>query len=257
MKILTWNVNGLRSVYRSGFLDFVAREKPDIFCLQETKIQVGQLAKLETPRGYFLFANCAKRPGYSGVVIYLKRRCLTRGVKHLEKSIGLRRFDDEGRFLQLGFPKFILINLYLPHGSRDKSQLEYKLEVYHFLHKYLARLKKKPVIVFGDFNIAYQEIDLARPRENKNNIMFTPEERKQIDELIDIGFIDAFRVFHKEGGNYTWLTYFKNAREKGLGWRIDYCFISRPLLTHLKDAFILDKATLGSDHCPSGIELEF
>ena len=251
MKILTWNVNGLRNVYKNGFLNFVKKEKPDILCLQEIKAQPAQLEKLPIPAGYFLFFNCAQKKGYSGVAVYTKEK-----PEKIENQVGLAQFDTEGRFLKLKFSQFILVNLYLPHGARDKSKLGYKLATYRFLLKYLARLKNKSLLVVGDFNIAHKEIDLAKPKQNQNNIMFTPSERKQIGDLINMGFIDTFRVFHKEGGHYTWLTYFKNAREKGLGWRIDYCFVSKPLLPYLKDAFILPEITLGSDHCPSGISFD-
>lgn len=257
MKIITWNVNGIRNVYKNGFLGFVEKERPDILCLQEIKIQLEQLEKLKMPQGYFLFSNCAIKKGYSGVAVYMSGSCAKPDSAQTNSGWGLKRFDDEGRFLKLEFPKFTLINLYLPHGGRDKSQLGYKLEVYHFLLKYLEELKKKPAIVVGDLNVAHQEIDLARPRENKNNIMFTPEERKQIDKLVSLGFVDAFRVFRQEGGHYTWLTYFKTARERNLGWRIDYCFVSKQLLSCLKDAFIFPETILGSDHCPSGIKIDF
>lgn len=251
MKILTWNVNGLRSVYKKGFLDFVGKERPDILCLQEIKAQEGQLQKLPAPAGYFSFFNCAERKGYSGVAVFTKEN-----PQRVEDKIGLKRFDSEGRFLKLKFPQFTLMNLYLPHGARDKSQLGYKLDVYKFFLSYLAKLKNLPVVMIGDFNIAHQEIDLARPRENQNNIMFTLEERRQIDALINMGFADAFRVFHKGGGHYTWFGYLQNALAKGLGWRIDYCFVSKPLLKYLKDAFILKNISLGSDHRPSGIKID-
>ncbi len=252
MKILTWNVNGIRSVYRHGFLSFVEKERPDILCLQEIKIQPAQLKKLVIPKGYSMFFNCAQKPGYSGVAVFAKEK-----PERVEDKTGFAKFDQEGRFLKLTFPKFVLINLYFPHGGRQKENLDYKLGVYKFLLMRLARIKSKPLILAGDFNIAHKEIDLARSKQNQNNIMFTPSERKQIGDLINMGFIDTFRVFHKEGGHYTWLTYFKNARKKGLGWRIDYCFISKPLLPCLKDAFILSGISLGSDHCPTGIDLKF
>ena len=255
MKIITWNVNGLRSVWQKGFLAFVSQTKPDILCLQEIKIQPEQLEKLEVPKGYCLFSNCAQRKGYSGVAIYLNKSCARSHLAQIENSLGLDRFDDEGRFLQLKFPKFTLINLYLPHGGRQKENLDYKLKVYDFLLKRLARRKNRPLILAGDFNVAHQEIDLARPRQNQNNIMFTPAERKQLDDLITLGFIDTFRVLNPEGGHYTWWPYFADARKRNLGWRIDYCFVSKLLLPRLKKSFILSKV-LGSDHCPVGVELD-
>ncbi|MDP2926851.1 MAG: exodeoxyribonuclease III [bacterium] len=249
MKIITWNVNGIRSVYKKGFLNFIAKVKPDILCLQEIKIQPEQLEELTIPKGYHLFFNCAQKPGYSGVAVLTKEK-----PKLVEDKTGLVRFDQEGRFLKLTFSKFILINFYFPHGGRQKENLDYKLETYRFFLKYLNKIKNKHLILTGDFNIAHQEIDLARPKQNQNNIMFTSEERKQIDKLVGLGFVDAFRVFHKDGGHYTWWPYFALARQRNIGWRIDYCFISKPLLPRLKKTFILPEI-LGSDHCSAGIEL--
>ncbi|KKU18821.1 MAG: Exodeoxyribonuclease III [Candidatus Saccharibacteria bacterium GW2011_GWA2_46_10] len=250
MKVITWNVNGLRNVYKKRFLAFVAKIRPDILCLQEIKIQPEQLQKLTIPRGYHLFYDCAQKPGYSGVVVLTKEK-----PKRVEDKTGSVRFDQEGRFLKLTFPEFALINFYLPHGGRLKENLGYKLEVYRYFLKRLAKIKNRPLILAGDFNIAHREIDLARPKQNQNNIMFTSEERKQLDSLVDLGFVDTFRVFHQDGGHYTWWPYFANARERNLGWRIDYCFISQPLLSELKGAFILPRVG-GSDHCPAGIELK-
>jgi len=251
MRILTWNVNGIRSVYKKGFLDFVTKEKPEILCLQEIKIQPVQLKELVIPKGYSVFFNCALKPGYSGVAVFTKGK-----PQKVDCRIVLKRFDREGRFLKLVFPEFTLINFYFPHGGRQKENLNYKLEVYRFFLKYLARIKNKSLILVGDFNVAHQEIDLARPKNNKNNIMFTPAERRQIDALINLGFTDAFRVFHPKGGHYTWWPYFANARKRNLGWRIDYCFVSKALRLRLNKAFILPKVR-GSDHCPTGIELRW
>ena len=156
--------------------------------------------------------------------------------------------------LKLKYPDFTLVNFYIPHGGRQKENLSYKLEVYELLLNFLSKIKNQNVIVIGDFNIAHQEIDLARPKDNQKNIMFTPEERRKLDEIIELGFIDSFRIFNKKGGNYTWWPYFVDARERNLGWRIDYIFVSKPLWNKLKGAFIL-KDVYGSDHCPVGIEL--
>lgn len=250
MKIISWNVNGLRAVYKKGFLKWLKESQADIVCLQEIKIQIGQLLPgLIGPKDYYVYFNSATKPGYSGVAIYTKQKPLV-----IEKRMGMERFDQEGRMLKLEYPDFTLINLYLPHGGRGKENLDYKLEVYNCLLNYLKNLQNEKLILVGDFNIAHQEIDLARPKQNQNNIMFTPEERKQIDRIIELGFADTFRKFNKQAGHYTWWPYIANARERNLGWRIDYAFASKTLTPKLQNAFILNEVT-GSDHCPIGIEI--
>jgi exodeoxyribonuclease-3 len=245
-------VNGLRSVYQKGFLGWFYSVQPEIICLQEIKIQKEQLPEeFNNLTGYYSFFNFALKKGYSGVAVFSRSKPLA-----LTDKLGLERFDREGRFLRLNFPEFTLINIYLPHGSRQKENLPYKLEVYDHFLKYLGKLKNQKIILIGDFNIAHQEIDLARPKQNQKNIMFTPEERKQIDRIIDMGFLDAFRNFHQEGGHYTWWPYFANARARNLGWRIDYAFILGKLMPKLKNAFILPEVK-GSDHCPIGVEVNF
>lgn len=249
MKIVSWNVNGLRAVYKKGFLGWLEKSGADIVCLQETKAQEDQLDFfLKYPAGYFAYFSSAKRKGYSGVAVYAKKEPLI-----IKRSLGFTKFDGEGRVLHLEYADFSLINLYLPHGGRDKSKLVYKLKAYEYLFKFLKTVKK-PVISIGDFNIAHQEIDLARSKDNQKNIMFTPQERKQIDRLINMGFVDSFREFHQGGGYYTWWPYRLDARERNLGWRIDYCFISKNLVPKLKAGFILSQVK-GSDHCPVGIEI--
>jgi len=250
MKIISWNVNGIRAVYKRGFLKWLTKSRADIVCLQEIKAQAEQIpADLLKPKNYSACFNFAAKKGYSGVAVYTKQKPIS-----VEYKLGLKRFDQEGRILKLKYPKFTLINLYLPHGGRQKENLNYKLECYKVLLKYLKRIKSKNIILIGDFNIAHQEIDLARPRDNKNNIMFTPAERKQIDKLINLGFTDTFRKFNQKTGNYTWWPYFNNCRQRNLGWRIDYAFISNKLTPKLKKSFILNKVT-GSDHCPIGISV--
>ena len=250
MKILSWNVNGLRAVYKKGFLNWLKKSKADIICLQEIKAKEEQLPlEILEPKGYYAYFHPAKRKGYSGTAIFTKEK-----PKEIEKSLGFKKFDDEGRILEAVYKSFTLINLYLPHGGRRKENLEYKLEAYRKLIAYLKKNKKKRVILAGDFNIAHQEIDLARPKQNKNNIMFTQEERKQIDNILSLGFIDTFRKFNQKGKNYTWWPYFAKARERNLGWRIDYLFTSQSLASRLENAFIL-KEVMGSDHCPVGIRI--
>jgi exodeoxyribonuclease-3 len=250
MKIVSWNVNGLRAASKKGFLDWLKNEDADIVCLQEVKAREEQLAEaLLRPEGYCCFFNPAVKRGYSGVMVYSREK-----PKRVEKSLGHERFDSEGRILELTYPGFTLINLYLPHGGRDKSKLDYKLAVYDKLLRKLKRKSKEKLILIGDFNIAHTKIDLARPKGNLKNIMFTPEEREMLDRIIDCGYIDSFRVFNQEGGHYSWWPYGLNARPRNIGWRIDYCFVSKPLTKKLRDGFILPQVT-GSDHCPIGIKI--
>jgi exodeoxyribonuclease-3 len=254
MKIISWNVNGLRSTYKSGALDWLEKTNFEILCLQETKAQLLQLQQLPLQPvkflNYYAYFNSAGKKGYSGVAIYAKKKPLS-----IEYKLGMERFDKEGRILKLKYPNFTLINFYLPHGGRQKENLDYKLEVYDFLLKYLAKIKKQNLVLIGDFNVAHKNIDLTRPEQNKNNIMFTPEEREQIDKTIKLGFTDTFRKFHKKGGYYTWWVYHANARQRNLGWRIDYAFTSKSLTPKLKNAFILSEVK-GSDHCPIGVDLK-
>jgi exodeoxyribonuclease-3 len=250
MKLISWNVNGIRSAYQKGFLKFVAQENPDILCLQEIKAQENDLPQeLLTITGYTLFINSAQKKGYSGVAVYTKTK-----PKSVKTVFGQERFDQEGRFLELEFPGFTLINIYIPHGGREKENLGYKLDAYHQLFRYLEKIKAKNLVLMGDFNIAHMDIDLAKPRENRDNIMFTPEERKQLDTLLALGFVDSFRHNNKATGNYSWWPYAFDARNRNLGWRIDYGFVSKGLAPDLEDAKILPNV-LGSDHCPIGLEL--
>ena len=172
----------------------------------------------------------------------------------IELNLGLKRFDEEGRIIRLDFENFILINIYLPHGGRNKENLGYKLKCYECLIHYLRKIKDKKVILIGDFNIAHTELDLARPKNNQNNIMFTPQERRQLDRLVNLGFIDTFRKFNQENGHYTWWSYAFNARARNLGWRLDYAFISERFIKNLKSSRIL-KDISGSGHCPIKLDI--
>jgi exodeoxyribonuclease-3 len=249
MKIISWNVNGLRSVHRKGFLQTLKKLNPDVLCLQEIKINANKLSssKISLPH-YFPYFNFAKKAGYAGTAIYTQSL-----AKNCETKINNKRFDSEGRMVKLKFENFTLINLYMPHGGRNKENLDYKLNSFKKIINLIFKNHKK-TIVLGDFNIAHNDLDLARPKNNQNNIMFTPIERKQIDQIMKNGFLDSFREFDKENGNYTWWPYAFNARKRNLGWRLDYCFVSRDLKSKLKSATIYPKA-LGSDHCPIGIEI--
>lgn len=251
MTIYSWNVNGLRSVHRHGFLEWLTTTKPDIICLQEIKIQENQIPdEMRNIKGYEAYYNTGTRKGYAGVAVYTRVK-----PKKVTTVLGMDRFDREGRFLRLDYDDFILIALYIPQGARDQRDMGYKMEAYNLLLKYLSKIKNKRVIVIGDLNIAHTELDLARPKQNIKNTMFTPEERAQIDALENLGFVDTFRMFNKESGNYSWWPYFANARERNLGWRIDYVFASKVLAGNIKKAFICQSAK-GSDHCPVGISLK-
>jgi len=264
MRIISWNVNGIRAAFKNlafgenldslgikkGFLKWLEESKADIVCIQETKACPEQLEpNLIRPNNYYSYFSSAFKKGYAGVAVYTKEKPI-----EVENKTGMKRFDGEGRVLKLQYPHFLLINLYLPQGGRKKENMGYKLEIYDFLLRYLKKIKNEKVILVGDFNVAHQEIDLARPKDNKNNTMFTLEERERIDKIIELGFVDSFREFYKEPGNYTWWPYYRNARQRNLGWRIDYIFVSKALVPKIKKAFIL-KDIKGSDHCPIGIEI--
>ena len=250
MKILGCNVNGIRAAYKKGFLKWLEDSRADIVCLQETRATREQLPDdLLDIKGYYLYLNPALKKGYSGTAIYAKQKPIK-----IDCKMGTKRFDQEGRFIKLEYSDFDLINIYFPHGGREKNNLQYKLETYKRFLNYLKINKSKNIILVGDFNVAHKEIDLARPKQNHKNIMFTSEERAQIDEIIQAGFVDTFREFHKKSGHYTWWPYSFNAKERNLGWRIDYIFTSKKMALKLKRAFILNKVNI-SDHCPIGIEI--
>lgn len=250
MKVVSWNVNGLRAVYKRNFLEWLTQTDADIVCLQEVRSQPDQLHfELVNHPSYHVYFNPAAKKGYAGVAVYTRLK-----PKKIKRKLGFERFDGEGRILWLEYPKFTLINLYMPHGDRTQKNLSYKLECYDQLLKKLEKIKHKKVLVIGDFNIAHKEVDLSRPKQNQKNTMFTPEERNQLDSIVKLSFMDTFRKFHKKGGNYTWWPYFANARKRNLGWRIDYAFASKSLAPKLKSASIL-KDVPGSDHCPIGVEL--
>lgn len=254
LKILSWNVNGLRAVLKKGFLDWLKKESPDILCLQEIKVQLPQLPpELRYPAGYEAYWNPAKRPGYSGVAVYTKQKPLS-----VKSSFGVPRFDDEGRHLEIEYRDFTLFNIYFPNGKRDGERLRYKLDYYEDVLKRLVKLKKKGrhLVVCGDVNTAHHAIDLARPKENENVSGFLPEERAWMDRLTAAGFLDTFRLFNPDPGHYTWWDVISRARERNVGWRIDYHFISESLRPRLTEAFILPEV-MGSDHCPVGIQLNF
>ena len=255
MKIISWNVNGIRAVARKGFLDFLKKAKPDILCLQEIKISEDAILKekFDFP-GYIEYWHPAKRPGYSGTAILVKSKKLK--VKSNKNGIRVKEYDIEGRVQTIEFEKFSLINVYFPHANHELTRLDYKLKFNREIFKYAKKLEKKtPVIIAGDFNVAHQEIDLARPKDNVGNPGFTDEERAWMDKFLNSGFVDTFRKLHPKKQKYSWWSYKFNARERNIGWRIDYFCTSAKMMRQVKKAFILNKI-LGSDHCPVGIELK-
>ena len=249
MKIISWNVNGLRAVLKKNFLDYLGEEAPDILCLQETKAEPDQVETL-WPAHYTTYWNAAQKKGYSGTVIFTKERPLK-----VSLGIGKEDHDKEGRVVTAEYPQFYLVNVYVPNSQRELTRLPYRQQWDIDFLAYLKRLeKKKPVIFCGDLNVAHTEIDLANPKSNVRNHGFTIEEREGFSAFLKAGFVDTFREFEKGGGHYTWWSPMAGARSRNVGWRIDYFLISAALRPSLQSAFIRPKI-LGSDHCPVGIEL--
>lgn len=249
MKLISWNVNGLRAVLRKNFLEFLAGEQPDILCLQETKAGPDDVEQL-WPATYVTHWNCAQKKGYSGTSIFTRTPPLK-----VTCGIGKAKHDGEGRVLTAEFPGFFLVNVYVPNSQRELTRLAYRQQWDRAFLGYLKQLEEeKPVIFCGDLNVAHTELDLANPKANVCNHGFTPEERSGFTALIKGGFIDCFREFEKGGGHYTWWSPRPGVRAKNIGWRIDYFLISAALRPRLKNAFIR-REVLGSDHCPVGIEL--
>ena len=249
LRLFSWNVNGLRAILKKGFADFVAKERPDILCLQEVRATAEQV-RLDMPQ-YHQFWNPAQRKGYSGTMVLSRIPPMT-----VTKGIGIDRHDTEGRVLTLEFAEYYLVTVYTPNSQRGLERLAYRTGEWDraFLDYLCALDRRKPVVTCGDFNAAHQEIDLARPKQNSNNAGFTIQERQGIDRLIAAGFLDTFRQFNSQGGNYTWWAYFARSRERNIGWRIDYFFISNRLRPKLRSAWIA-AGVMGSDHCPVAIEL--
>ncbi len=251
MKILCWNVNGIRAAINKGFYDVISEYNPDIICLQETKANKEQV-DLQLPSYPYLYWNSAEKKGYSGTAIFSKHKPISHS-----NDLGIEKHDTEGRVITAEFDKYYLVTVYTPNSKRELLRLDYRQNEWDkdFL-LYLKNLEqKKPVIFCGDLNVAHKEIDLKNPKTNKRNPGFTDEERGGFDNYIDAGFIDTFREFTKEGGHYTWWSYMFQARTKDIGWRIDYFCISSKLKPMLKDSYIL-KDVLGSDHAPIMMEID-
>jgi exodeoxyribonuclease-3 len=250
MKVVSWNVNGIRSVLGKGFHDFLAGSDADIVCLQETKARPEQVeAKFD---GYHLYWNSAEKPGYSGTAIFTRQKPL-----NVHYGVGKDEHDREGRVITAEYPDFFLVNVYVPNSQRELTRLGYRTTAWepHFL-LYLKGLEKtKPVVFCGDMNVAHKEIDIARPKANERNAGFTIEERQCFDHIVNAGFVDTFRHFEKGPGHYSWWSYQSAARERNIGWRIDYVCVSPALVPRLESAFIWPHI-MGSDHCPVGVTLK-
>ncbi|HFF9316176.1 TPA: exodeoxyribonuclease III [Clostridium perfringens] len=250
MKLISWNVNGLRACVKKGFLDYFKSEDADIFCLQETKLQEGQIdLDLE---GYYQYWNYAEKKGYSGTAIFTKKEPL-----NVYYGINMEHHDKEGRVITLEFEDFFMVTVYTPNSQSELARLEYRMEWEDDFRNYLLELSsKKGVVVCGDLNVAHKEIDLKNPKTNRKNAGFTDEERDKFSTLLSSGFIDTFRYFNPDlEGVYSWWSYRFNARKNNAGWRIDYFLVSNNLEDRIKEASI-DTETLGSDHCPVKLIME-
>ena len=250
MKFISWNVNGLRACVNKGFLDFFHEINEDAFCIQETKLQEGQI-DLSLP-GYYQYWNYAKKKGYSGTAIFTKKEPLS-----VSYGIGIPEHDEEGRVITLEYENYYLITCYTPNSQSELARLSYRMEWEDAFLQYLKGLEeKKPVIFCGDLNVAHKEIDLKNPKTNRKNAGFTDEEREKFSVLLENGFIDTFRYFYPEQeGIYSWWSYRFHAREKNAGWRIDYFLVSQSLKEKLKGAAIHTEVP-GSDHCPVELEID-
>lgn len=252
-KLLCWNVNGLRAVMKKNFMEWFQAQQADVVCLQETKLQQDQIpAQLVKPDGYYAYYDFAERKGYSGVALFSRREPLSIG-----NSIG-EKFEGEGRIIIAEYPEFLLYNIYFPNGQMSDERLQYKLAFYdEFLqHCESSRKQGKKIVITGDINTAHKEIDLARPKANSVISGFLPIERAWLDKLVAHGYIDTFRMFNQNEGQYTYWDQRFNARSRNVGWRIDYFFVSEDLKPNVKDAFI-QADVQGSDHCPIGLILAF
>lgn len=250
MRLISWNVNGIRAILKKNFMDFVKEQDPDILCLQETKAHPEQV-NIQMD-GYHAYWDAAIKRGYSGTAVFSKTE-----PENVSRGIGKKDHDTEGRVITADYDDFYLVNVYAPNSGDGLRRLDYRTNEWDVeFRKYLNKLKrKKGVVVCGDMNVAHQEIDLARPDGNHQSAGFTDEEREQFGKLLKAGFIDSFREFNKEGGHYTWWSYRTRGRERNVGWRIDYFLVSKDMRPRLKSAGILSDV-MGSDHCPVEIVLD-
>ncbi len=252
MQLISWNVNGIRSAHRKGFMEWFQKQNPDIFCVQETKAQMDVLPHdLLNIQGYHSVFSSAEKKGYSGVAMYSKRKPV-----QINTGLGISRFDHEGRTIVADFGEFVLFNIYFPNGQKNDERLKYKMDFYDAFLSVVDALDKegRNIIVCGDVNTAHREIDLAHPKENETTSGFLPIEREWIDKFLSYGWVDTFRMFYPEPENYTWWSMRTRARERNVGWRIDYFYVNERFRKNVKDAFILQDVE-GSDHCPIGLEI--
>ncbi|MBR4693299.1 MAG: exodeoxyribonuclease III [Bacilli bacterium] len=248
MKIISWNVAGLRACLNKGFDQFFDKEKADIYCLQETKVLEEQ--NPFHPYGYHEYLYPAEKKGYSGTMIYSKEKPIS--VKY---GIGEEEYDNEGRIITAEYNDFYLVNCYVPNSKRELERLDSRMHFEELMKNYLKDLSsKKNVIYCGDLNVAHEEIDIKNPKANRRSAGFTDEERNKMTELLDSGFIDTFRYFYPEEIKYSWWSYLGHAREKGIGWRLDYFIVNKEMIKKIKDSTILDDVE-GSDHCPIKLEI--
>lgn len=250
MKLISWNVNGIRACLTKGFADFFKQEDADIFCLQETKCQPEQI-ELEF-EGYKSYWNSAEKKGYSGTAIFTKKKPI-----NVTYGIGKEEHDKEGRVITLEYKDFYIVTIYTPNSKKELERLEYRMTWEDEIRKFLLKLNEiKPVIICGDLNVAHKEIDLKNPKTNRRSAGFTDEEREKMTELLNAGFVDSFRYVYPEKTNsYTWWSYIGRARDRNAGWRIDYFITSKSIATKIKDAIIYSDI-YGSDHCPVGLNIE-
>lgn len=250
MKLISWNVNGLRACVKKGFEEFFKEADADIFCVQETKLQEGQIDF--APEGYHCYWNYAEKKGYSGTAVFAKEQPL-----NVTYGIGIEEHDHEGRVITLEYDSFYFVTVYTPNSQTELARLDYRMKWEDDFRDYLKKLdEQKPVIMTGDLNVAHEEIDLKNPKTNKKNAGFTQEERDKFTELLNAGFVDSFRYFYPDlAGAYSWWSYRFKAREKDAGWRIDYFVISERWAEKMEDAKIY-KTVMGSDHCPVGLEIQ-
>lgn len=254
MKIISWNVNGIRAIMKKGFIDWVTSENPDILCLQETKLQEDQLTEeIINIAGYKSYFSFAEKKGYSGVAIYTKEE-----PEEIRKGFGIEPFDTEGRILRVDYKDFTLINIYFPNGQMNEDRLKFKLNFYDATLDYCNNLvsQGKKLVICGDYNTAHKEIDIKNAKANEKTSGFLPIEREWLTKLIDNGYTDTFRHINPDTVKYSWWSYMFKARERNTGWRIDYHFVSNNLLPFIGKADILTEV-MGSDHCPILIELNF
>ena len=252
MRVISWNVNGIRAVHKKGFLDWFASESPEILCIQETKAIQSQLPEeLTSVPGYHSYFSAPDRKGYSGVALYTRQE-----PESVTYGFGIDKFDNEGRTIIADFGTFVLFDIYFPNGKRSDERLLYKMDFYDVFLDYIDDLKSKGrhIVVCGDVNTAHKEIDLARPKENSKISGFLPEERSWMDKFLDHGYVDIFRVYNQEPDNYSYWDQITRARDRNVGWRIDYFFVDQGFAGQVSNAFILPEV-MGSDHCPVGIEI--